>query len=188
MDSCMNEFDFDAFHEGTARNPLTKHKVKPPDTRVIDPKKMRELRELSTAPHGWQGEGANKALMRALFDAKINGTQAIIPSWEKSYEGPDDRFGDPPPPLHYETISIVSVPNLTGSQNAAASTFLNVLPQCGYALRVDKEGARACVTVEGEDGPWHPARNAALAIMCALLGYLEKHPETAAAYREPGPV
>lgn len=160
------------------------HAERPPDPRLIDPIKAAELRDLFLDP-GWTGEGADLAIMRTLFCARVDGRAVSVPIWDVS----QDRnalllpIGEP---RFYVTTAIVNLEPYTRSLDATVRLLKNVLPQCGYSL-VERPGASptARLVQEAAQGSGQSARSAPLALLAVLFGELADHPEAAASHRRP---
>ncbi|CAO4182169.1 hypothetical protein EEDFHM_04076 [Methylorubrum populi] len=142
------------------------------------------MRDLFLDP-GWAGEGADLAIMRALFCARVNGRSVSVPSWDVSQDR--DRLLRPiGTPRFYVTTAIVNLQSYTRSLDAAVGLLKKVLPQFGYSL-AEEPSARpsACLCQHMARGPSYVARTAPLALLAALFGELADHPEAAASHRVP---
>ena len=160
------------------------HHAEPaPDPRVIDPVKMAQLRDLWQS--GWSGEGADLAILRALFCARVKGREIGVPRWD--YAQDCDRAHRPMGPKRfYVSTSFVNRRNYTESIDDAVWLIGSVLPAAGYRITAQL-GAQPCAWIMWDDvtGRSHTARSPPLALLAALFAELAARPEAAVARREP---
>lgn len=107
------------------------HAEPPPDPRVIDPVKAAQLRDLF-GQSGWSGEGADLAILRALFCARIKDRTIGVPCWDDVQDY--DRAHRPVGPKRFYN-------DVTGRSHTARSIPLALLAALFAELAARPEAA-----------------------------------------------
>lgn len=160
------------------------HAEPPPDPRVIDPVKAAQLRDLF-GQSGWSGEGADLAILRALFCARIKDRTIGVPCWDdvQDYDRAHRPVG---PKRFYVSTSFIHCRRYTESIDDAVRLIGSVLPAAGYRITAQL-GAPPSAWLMWNDvtGRSHTARSIPLALLAALFAELAARPEAAVTRREP---
>lgn len=167
----------------------------PPDPRIVDPAKLRSLRERleNKYAYQWRATRADAEIIDALYAGctQTDGQKYTLcvqpiyldkegnsPPFRWQPFGPDDKYKR----RYYVTACSVSVRPFITSQDDAIRLLNSVLPGWGYSLQ--HANNRSIVRLErgSETGPWKEGYPA-LALVTAILDRLERLPEEAAHWR-----
>ncbi|MEN3237804.1 hypothetical protein PUR29_30400 [Methylobacterium ajmalii] len=172
----------------------------PPDPRLIDPSRIAALRErlASQYSYRWRDLEANNEIAEAVFAGRRSKNDGLIRLIYNSALENNQGHG---PPLtvspiswketdryfrkYYISVAISSVRRYIDDLGDAEHLLRSVYPSCGYTMMYGAAGRRVRLECDGEIGPWIDAGSAARSLIIATFERLERHPEQAAAWREP---
>lgn len=171
----------------------------PPDTRRIDPDRLRYLRERLTNEYAyrWRSVEANGELVETLYHTIVKGTDppmGLGPQkvWRndkgESLSGGRARghalLGEPDEfqRYYYITARSMSVLEFIQKHEDAVRLLRSLLPDCGYCLRSRGAYTEARLERDEYEGPWMQG-SPALAVVLAILDHLERFPHEAAHWR-----
>lgn len=170
----------------------------PPDTRRIDPDRLRYLRERLTNEYAyrWRSVEANGELVDVLYHTIKPPTgsrmglspQKILLNDKGQSPHPRDRLagrdwpGEPSEfqVYYYITASSRNVLDFIQKFEDAIRLLVSLLPDYGYCLRSSKASTAVRLERDGYEGPWIQAGYPAVAVVLAVLDHLERFPQEAA--------
>jgi hypothetical protein len=166
----------------------------PPDPRIIDPARIRALRErvLSPYSHTWRDNEANFEIAEAIFGARRvsnpkNVVQLITDTMVRDENGHSTLARRPGPEFKlypYITVAISTLPRYLHDYGLAAGLMGKLFPGFGYDYQFRGKYQRLRLANEDELGPWIESDYEPKMLVAAVLERLERYPEQAPQWRQ----
>lgn len=165
----------------------------PPDPRIIDPARIRALRERILSPYSytWRDREANFEIAEAIFGARResdpeNVVHLITDSMLRDERGWSTLSRHPGPEFkryHYVTVAISTQPDYLHSIGPAAGLMGKLFPGFGYDYQYRGEYQRLRLAKEDDLGPWIESDYQPKMLVAAVLERLERYPDHAPQWR-----
>lgn len=165
----------------------------PPDPRIIDPARIRALRERILSPYSytWRDREANFEIAEAIFGARRESNPSNV-VYLTPYKVLRDEHGCSPPSRHpgpefklyyYVTVAISTLPNYLQSISPATGLLEKLFPGFGYDYQCRVGYERLRLATEDDLGPWIESEYQPKMLVAAVLERLERYPEQAPQWR-----
>lgn len=166
----------------------------PPDPRIIDPVRIRALRERILSPYSytWRDSEANFEIAEAIFGARRVSNPKNVVHLITDIMMRDERghttFGRVPSrgfkKYHYVTVAISTLPRYLHDHGPGAGLMGRLFPGFGYDYQFRGEYQRLRLAKEHELGPWIESDYEPKMLVAAVLERLERYPEQAPQWRQ----
>ncbi|TXN76180.1 hypothetical protein FV228_01390 [Methylobacterium sp. WL18] len=165
----------------------------PPDPRIIDPARIRALRERILSPYSykWRGEDADFEIAEAIFGARRaenpkNVVHLVTDMMLRDERGYSTRSRFPGPEFkkqYYVTVAISTLPKYIHEHGPGAGLMERLFPGFGYDYQFRGKFQRLRLAKEDELGPWIESDFQPKMLVAAVLERLERYPEEAPQWR-----
>lgn len=166
----------------------------PPDPRIIDPARIRALRERILSPYSytWRDSEANFEIAEAIFGARRDSNPKNVVYLTTDAMMLDEKghstFARRPGPefkLHrYITVAIKTLPKYIHEPGPAAGLLGKLFPGFGYDYQFRGKYQRLRLANDTDFGRWIESDYEPKMLVAAVLERLERYPEQAPQWRE----